>query len=214
MQFELVRKQIFFFRTKIMSRGDCKDIDVDALTECADDLVLHDVKGLNICNKIIKYMWSISKKTSVDYIYLAMVDIIRMEKTSNGRISSQKERDKLRSLMFYILSQLDEFCEIDNSLYYNNKLILYNDISYGIYSTSITEEAMMTLTNPVCLWIQVKNIYGVCLIREVHCPFIKINAKRIFHVSPMDESIKFNGTLMNELLDNAARVKRQRLLCC
>ena len=192
--------------------------EMDELTECTDDISLYSQKKIKFCwrNTLQKYMPNIIKKTTVDYLYMAISEILQNEKTIKLTSPTKELGLDIYKNILYILTQQDIFdLDIINECPYCDGLpILKEHISYGIHMTDELFEAMIPLQNPVCLWIQVGK-YGFCVIRELHCPSIILTSKTTHPSCNFFDAITVdNMGLIDDLIWNSNVSNRRKQLCC
>lgn len=194
--------------------------DMDELTECADDISLYSNSTKKSkffwTNTLQKYMPKIIKKTRVDYLYMAISEILQNEKTIQLSSPTQELGLNTYKNILYILSQQDIF-DIDivnECLYCDDSPILKKDISYGIHLTDELFEAMIPLQNPVCLWIQCGK-YGFCMIRELHSPSIILKSKITPHrICNFYDRIQVDTEFIDDLIWNSNVSNKCKKLCC
>jgi hypothetical protein len=160
----------FFFRKKM------KRVDVDSLTDCADDLSLHNFKRTkkSITTALFKVVSNIWKKASVDFIFLAIAEVLKKELKFQTCQPTLDDINMILTHIEFLLKSLNipNFVVIDDDLYIDGELFNRENISYAVITTPDIEEAMQTLRFPICLNIHLKrtNNYPLkfSVIREVH----------------------------------------------
>jgi len=194
-----------------------KNEEVDALTECADDLSLYhsDKPKIHCTKSILRYMPNIFKKTNVDFLYLAIAEILRNEKMMQLTNPTERNQKELLKNILYIISQQQMFDVhvIDDNLYCDGKLVSTKEISYGVHMNDKLFEAMITLQNPVCLWIQFGQ-YGFCIIRELHSPSIILRERKRYPIASFfSPKVNIDVAFIDDLICNADISHKRKRLC-
>ena len=194
------------------------NVDVDTLTECADDLSLYQdgKKQKNYLNNIARYMPNLFKKSTVDFVYMAIADVLKCERKMQKCAPSESIRQVVLQNLLHLIKEQDIVSVniVDGKLYCDGKMVDDKDISYAIYSNDEVSEVMTTLQNPLCLWIQFAN-YGFCIVREIHESSIILNTgirkpSELFH-----SELRFDNEFVDTLINNANNThKRRCLLMC
>ncbi len=193
-------------------------VDVDSLTECADDLSLYQdrKKQKKYLNNIVRYMPNLFKKTTVDFVYMAIADILKCERNMQKFAPNESIRRVVLQNLLHLIKEQDIVSVniVDGKLYCDGKIVDDNDISYAIYLNDQISEVMTTLQNPLCLWIQFAN-YGFCIVREIHESSIILTTRSRKPSERFHSALRFNGESVETLINNANNTQRRRcLLMC
>jgi len=202
-----------------------KRVDIDSLTECAEDLSLHDFKRARktFTNALFKVVPNIWKKTSVDFIFLAISEVLKKELRFQSSQPTLQDIDEIYSYIEFLLKSLDipNFTILDDDFYIDGELLSKVNVSYSIRTDPKIEEVMQPLRFPICLDIHLKrkgkSPLRFSIIREVHSPTILLwsnDTSATIHGS--FDKIDIDKELLDDWIANSTYGMRNRrkMLCC
>jgi hypothetical protein len=197
------------------------DTLMDTHTECTSNVSLYKCNKTVIQSCLSKIFPNIVRKSTVDFVYLAIKDILLKEQKFTKQEPKSDDISDIISWIRYILSTLDIITELDGHLYFEYELLTDTDISYAIYTNRQVEEATACLQFPVFLNVQLYKPkcfkYNFTIIREVHQSSIIIqhNFKRSCCIAPSYSNILFDQHTLTTLVENAQNATKfkTKFLC-
>lgn len=199
-------------------------VDVETLTECAEDLSLYNLnkRSKRLTTALSKIIPSILRKTTVDYVFLAISEILKKEQSFLKQKPTRADIDRILNLIKYILNSLDisDVTVMDDNVYVHGEILDDSNISYTVLMDAQIEQVMTPLQFPICVNIRLDLKHGSSLIfsiiREVHNDSILLRSDKY---TTMTKSSAFsysrvNKNTLNTLINNSQHATSRRLLCC